>query len=222
MGLNKIFCPTYQNTADQTLLDSATNIRSRNYNVDTERWRDRYQANATGQYYLDDFLGARHEFKFGFDHAHAVVENHVSRIDDVEPVYSSATGRAQNVTLYAQDSFSVQRLTVTAGVRWERLEGYLPEQSSPGSRFFPALPRSFPERRDVVNWKTLGPRLSAAYDLRGDGKTALKAAVGRYYYVIAAGGGILDGVNPNANYSETYGWNDLNGDLVFQPGEQTR
>ena len=236
VGLNKIFFPTYQNTSEQTLLDSATNIRTRNYNVNTERWRDRYQANATGQYYLDDFLGARHEFKFGFDHAHAPVEQRDSRIDDVEPVYSSTTGLAQNVTifatpfyqktavdvtaLYLQDSISVKRLTVTAGLRWERLEGYLPEQSSPASRFFPNLQRSFPEQRDIVNWKTLGPRLSAAYDLRGNGQTALKAAVGRYYYVIPSGGGILGGVNPNGNYSEQYNWNDLNGDRRFQLGEQ--
>lgn len=237
MGLNRIFFPTYQNTSEQTLLDSATNIRTRNYNVDTERWRDRYQGNATGQYYLDDFLGARHEFKFGFDLSHSPVENRNRRIDDVEPVYSSATGLAQNVTLfatpfytktavnttalYAQDSFAIQRLTVTAGLRWERVEGYLPEQSSPASRFFPNLNRSFKETRNVVDWKTFGPRLSAAYDLFGNGTTALKAAVGRYYYQIASGGGILDGVNPNANYSEQYGWNDLNGDLKFQFGEQT-
>ena len=237
VGVNKIFFPTYLNTTEQTLLDSATNIRTRNFNVGTERWRNRYQANATAQYFVDSFLGARHEFKFGFDHAHAPVENRATRIDDVEPVYSSATGLAQNVTLfatpfftqtavdvtalYAQDSFSVKRLTVTAGVRWERLEGYLPEQSSPTSRFFPNLTRSFPERPDVVNWKTAGPRLSAAYDLLGNGKTALKAAVGRYYYVIGAGGGILEGVNPNATYSETYNWNDLNSDRRFQSGEQT-
>jgi len=237
VGLNKIFFPTYLNTAEQTLLDSATNIRTRNFNVGTERWRDRYQANATGQYYVDDFLGARHEFKFGFDHSHSPVENRATRIDDVEPVYNSTTGLSQNVTLfatpfytktavdvtalYAQDSFSYKRLTVTAGVRWERLEGYLPEQESPASRFFPGLTRAFPEQRNVVNWKTFGPRLSGAYDLRGDGKTALKAALGRYYYVIASGGGILDGVNPNANYSETYNWNDLNGDRRFQLGEQT-
>ena len=237
VGVNRIFFPTYLNTSEQTLLDSATNIRTRNFNQGTERWRDRYQANATGQYYLDNFLGARHEFKFGFDHAHAPVENRATRIDDVEPTYSSTTGLSQNVqifatpfftktavdvtALYAQDSFSVKRLTVTAGVRWERLEAYLPEQSSPASRFFPNLTRSFPEKPDVVNWKTLGPRLSAAYDLLGNGKTAVKGAIGRYYYVIGAGGGILDGVNPNATYSETYNWNDLNGDRSFQPGEQT-
>ena len=237
VGLNKIFFPTYLNTAEQTLNDSATGIRTRNFNVGTERWRDRYQANATGQYYLDDFLGARHEFKFGFDHAHSPVENRASRVDDVDPTYSSATGLAQNVILFgtpfytktaidvtalhAQDSFAVKRLTVSAGVRWERLEGYLPEQASPASRYFPQLTRSFPEKRNVVNWKTAGPRISAAYDLMGNGKTALKAAAGRYYYVIASGGGILDGSNPNANYQEQYTWSDLNGDRKFQLGEQT-
>ena len=54
VGLNKIFFPTYLNGNDQTLLDSATNIRTRNYIAGTERWRDRYQANATGQYYVDE------------------------------------------------------------------------------------------------------------------------------------------------------------------------
>ena len=245
IGLNRIFFPTYLNTADQTLLDSATNIRTRNFNVGTERWRDRYQGNATGQYYVDSFLGARHEFKFGFDLSHAPVENRASRVDDVEPVYSSATGLAQNVTLfatpfftktavnvtslYAQDSFAIRRLTVTAGLRVEKLEGYLPEQASPASRYFPNLARSFDEKRNVVDWTTTGPRLSAAYDLMGNGQTALKVAVGRYYYQIASGGGILDGVNPNANYSEQYGWNDLKrrpqvpvGRNDWQPGDLAR
>ena len=77
LGLNKIFFPTYLNGNDQTLLDAATNIRTRNYISGTERWRDRYQANATAQYYLDEFAGGRHELKFGFDHAHAPVENRV-------------------------------------------------------------------------------------------------------------------------------------------------
>ncbi|MGQ0735459.1 MAG: carboxypeptidase regulatory-like domain-containing protein [Acidobacteriota bacterium] len=235
-GLNKILFPTYQNGSDQTLLDTATNIRTRNFTTDTERFRDRYQGNATAQYYLDSWLGARHEFKFGFDHAHAPVEVRTRRFDDVELTYSSATGLSQNVTLFAtpfftntavdvtalyfQDSISVKRLTLTGGVRWERLEGYLPEQASPPSRFFPNLPRSFPAQRDLVLWHTAGPRLSGAYDVSGNGTTAIKAAAGRYYYVISTGGP-LDTANPNANYSEQYRWIDGNGDLRFQLGEQT-
>jgi hypothetical protein len=235
-GLNKIFFPTYLNGNDQTLLDSATSIRTRNYINGTERWRDRYQANATGQYYVDQWLGGRHEFKFGFDTAHAPVENRTVRFDDIDLQYTSTTGLSQFVTLfatpfysktavnvtalYAQDSYAVKNLTITAGLRWEALEGYLPEQASPPSRFFPNLLRSFPEQRNLVNWHTAGPRISGTYDLFGTGRTALKAAAGRYYYVIASGGGVLDAANPNANYSEQYTWNDANTDRHFQFGEQ--
>jgi hypothetical protein len=236
LGMNRIFFPTYLNGNDQTLLDSVTNIRTRNFTTGTERWRDRVQANATAQYYIDQALGGRHELKFGFDHAHATVENRTSRFDDVELTYNGTTGASQIVSLfgtpfytrngvdvtaiYAQDSYAVGRATIIGGLRWERLEGYLPEQSSPASRFFPNLVRTFPEQRDIVNWHTIGPRLSVAYDLAGDGRTALKAATGRYYYIIPTGG-VLDTVNPNANYQEQYTWNDINRDLHFQPGEQT-
>ncbi len=237
VGLNKIFFPTYLNGSDQTLLDIATNIRTRNAVSGAERWRNRYQMNSTGQYYLDEALGGRHEFKFGVDYSHMTVEQRDVRHDDVDLTYSSATGLTQNVTLfatpvfsqtaldvlslYAQDSVSWNRLTVTAGVRWEHLNGYLPEQSSPASRWFPTQPRTFAEIPDVVDWKTLGPRISAAYDLMGNGRTGLKIAVGRYYYMIAAGGGILGGFNPNGNYSEQYAWSDVNGDRKFQTGENT-
>ena len=237
VGLNKIFFPTFLNGTDQTLLDSATNIRTRNFTTGTERWRDRYQMNTTGQYYLDEALGGRHEFRFGADYSHMIVEQRDARFDDVDITYSSTTGLSQNVTmygtpfhqmtaldvlsLYAQDSISWQRLTVTAGLRWEHVNGYLPEQSSPGSRFFPDLQRTFAEIPDVVDWKTAGPRLSAAYDVAGNGRTGLKFAAGRYYYIIPASGGILGGFNPNGNYSEQYTWNDANGDRRFQLGEQT-
>ena len=237
VGLNKIFFPTYLNGSDQTLNDVATGIRTRNAATGAERWRDRYQMNTTGQYYVDEFAGGRHELKFGADYSHMPVEQRDVRFGDVDLNYSSATGLATTVTLfatpvysktaldvlalYAQDSVSWNRLTVTGGLRWEHVNGYLPEQSSPASQFFPNLQRTFAEIPDVVDWKTVGPRISAAYDLRGNGRTGLKIAAGRYYYMIASGGGILGGFNPNGNYSENYGWNDINGDRRFQPGEQT-
>jgi hypothetical protein len=132
------------------------------------------------------------------------------------------------LALFAQDSYSVRRLTVTGGLRFEQLEGYLPEQSSPPSPFatagvggFAAQPREYPEVRNVVKWNTAGPRVSAVYDLTGDGRTALKGSFGRYYYVLSTGGGGVTNVNRNANYSEAYGWNDANGNRRFDLGEQT-
>jgi hypothetical protein len=235
-SLNTILFPTYQNGTEQTLLDQVTNIRTRNFNTDTERFRDRYQANATAQYFLEEALGGRHEFRFGFDHAHAPVDNIVKRVDDVELTYNSTTGRGVQVTLfgtpfnissvvdvtalYFQDTYAVRRLTLTGGLRWERLEAYLPEQSSPPSRWFPDIQRSFPEQRDLVLWHTLGPRMGAVYDINGDGRTAVKGSAGRYYYIISSDGAPLNAVNPNANFQRVYNWNDINGDLHFQDGEQ--
>src|SRR5262249_26492700 len=155
--------------------------------TNTVRNRDRYQANATAQYYVDQALGGRHELRFGFDNSHAVVKNENTRVDDVRAFYNSTlTPRSQTVEIYgtpvvvlaaldvlalfSQDSYTVKRLARTGGLRWERLEGYLPEQSSPPSVFYPTIQRSFPEARDIVLWHTAGPRASAVYDVAGDGK----------------------------------------------------
>jgi hypothetical protein len=48
--------------------------------------------------------------------------------------------------------------------------------------------------------KNAGPRVSAAFDLTGDGKTALKGSAARYYYIIPTTGTPLDNVNPNFTY----------------------
>jgi hypothetical protein len=235
VGVNKILFPTYFNGTGQSLTDNTTGIITGTNPTEVIRNRDRYQVNATFQYYLDQALGGRHEFRWGFDHSHAVTRNETHRIDNVQLTWASATNTSQNVTfhhtpfkdasaldvtaLFIQDSYSLRNLTVTGGVRWERLEGYLPEQDSPPSPRFPNLQRNFPEVRDIVLWHTAGPRISAVYDVTGDGKTAVKASAGRYYYILSTGGGGVGSVNLNANYSEQYRWNDLNGDLVFQEGE---
>ena len=245
-GVNKILFPTYFNGGSQeSVTDTSTGIIYGNNSMEVIRNRDRYEANATGQYFLQA-LGGRHEFKFGFDYSHAITRNQTHRVDDVSLTYDGSGGgfRPLNATLYAtpqndatalnvtalfaQDSYSVKRLTFIAGLRWEGLEGYLPAQSSPPSRFaaagiggFAAQPRSYKEIRDVVRWHTAGPRVSAIYDVTGKGKTAVKASYGRYYYILSTGGGGVSNVNRNANYSETYSWNDLNGDHKFDIGEQT-
>jgi len=247
LAINKILFPTYQNGGNQqSSTDNATGIVYGNFPTNTIRHRDRDQANATANYYIDQALGARHELKFGFDYSHAVTTNENTRVDNATTTYTSASGAfvPQNVTLFAtpqndvsavnllalfaQDSVSVKRLTVTGGLRYEHLEGYLPAQSSPASPFaaagiggFAAQPRSFAEQRGIVVWNTVGPRLAAVVDLTGDGKTALKASAARYYYVVSTGGGGVSNVNPNANYSEQYTWNDANGDHRYQIGEQT-
>jgi hypothetical protein len=231
---NRIFFPLFQKGNDQSLSDQATAVLTRAAQQEQIFERRRFQVNANLQYYVERALGGRHEFRVGFDNAHTPTQTDVNRIDDLNLFWNSTTGRGTEViffnspvqskatvdvmSLYAQDSYRVKRLTLTGGIRWERVEGWLPEQSSPPSQWFPAIQRQFDAIHDVINWKTLGPRVNATYDLLGDGKTAVKGSYGRYYYTISTG--TPNTVNPNFNVNERYVWNDLNGDLRFQPGER--
>ena len=76
------------------------------------------------------------------------------------------------------------------------------------------MPRaiSFPAG-DGVNFNDITPRMSATYDLRGNGKTALKFATGKYMQLIAVGpgGGGAYEMSPlgRLNFQTTRNWNDL-------------
>ncbi|HEX6738153.1 MAG TPA: TonB-dependent receptor [Vicinamibacteria bacterium] len=235
VSYNDLFFPLYQKGAEQTLLDLSTNLRTRAAAQEQLFTRRRLQASVNLQYFVDHALGGRHELRFGVDHAHAPTKTTVNRIDDLNLSYRSApTAAASTVelfnspvfsqatvdvtALFAQDTFQVKNLTVTAGARLERVEGYLPAQDSPPSRWFPTANRSFEAIHGIPKWYTVAPRVGLAYDLGGRGRTALKAAAGRYYYTI--GTGTPNSVNPNFNFSEVYAWSDRNGDLRFQAGEQ--
>ncbi len=235
VSVNTIFFPLYFNGSEQTLLDNTTGIRTGNALNQVEQWRDRFQGSATFQYFVDQALGGRHEFRFGFDQSHVQQRVITNRWDEVALAWTSATNSSSTVTLFntpvetkaavdvtslfIQDSYSIKQLTISGGIRYARTEAYLPEQTSPPSPLFPNLQRTFDKVDEVVVWHTWGPRVNVVYDLTGDGRTALKFAAGRYYYQIGAG--TANAVNLNANYSELYTWNDANRDLTWQQGEQT-
>ena len=83
-------------------------------------------------------------------------------------IWMSAEGaqdlKVRSYAFYAQDEFSFDRLTFNVGVRAENQAHY----ATTGARL---------HRFDFV-W---APRLSAAYDLIGDGRQKLSAYFGRYY-----------------------------------------
>jgi len=80
--------------------------------------------------------------------------------------------------LYAQDSWTLKRLTLNPGIRFDYLNESIPAQTAPAGRFVPA--RSFPAIPNLPKWSDWSPRFGAAYDVFGNGKTAIKGSVGKY------------------------------------------
>jgi hypothetical protein len=258
VSYNSIDFPLQLKTTQQTLADITFNpsIRTRANTQHQVMIRERIQASSNWQYFIPEFAGGRHEIRAGIDNAYTPENVTLRRNDEVQLEYRSApsgttpAGAARviiantpleqkravmNTAVYLQDSYSWRGLTLVGGIRWERVEGWLPAQSSPPSTYFPegmqipvsilgrqatyVIERTFDEVRHAPLWHHAGPRISAIYDLNGDGRTALKFSLARYYDQI--GTGTPGGINPNGTVTQAFAWNDANGDLIFQNGEQT-
>jgi hypothetical protein len=129
-----------------------------------------------------------------------------------------ASGEALNSDLgiYAQDAWTIKRLTLNAGLRWEHVNAQVLEGNSPAGRFVPA--RTFPAVTDLPEWKDWAPRFALVFDVFGNAKTALKYSVNRYN--AARTTGIADDYNPLASTTSSLAWTDLNRDGIAQGSSQ--
>src|SRR4051812_26060346 len=89
-----------------------------------------------------------------------------------------ANARAMQTSLFAQDQWTMKRLTLQGALRYDRPWSWFPAQTEPAGRFFPGA--SFPKTDGVTGYNDLTPRFGAALDVFGNGKTALKVNVGKY------------------------------------------
>lgn len=128
----------------------------------------------------------------------------------------------KNYSVYAMDQWRIaSRVTINAGVRWEAKRMQVPPQHKD-----PSVPVGFVQpvgevfdspAREVGNFAAWAPRLGAAWDLTGDGKTVAKVAYGKFNLDLDYDYGSTYSLNRPVEYS--YRWHDVNGDRRYQPGE---
>jgi hypothetical protein len=138
--------------------------------------------------------------------------------------YPNTTGSGEIYhSLYLNDKITLTRqFTLNVGVRWDRYSSYLPEQGNEGIGPFAernVFPYQGPEHYPTYN--TLVPRISAVYDVTGEGRIALKGSYGRYVGGSSGSsanpGPGANNVNPNAIITRTY--SNWDGSIPYVPVE---
>ena len=185
------------------------------------RYPDRYNFAASASY-----VTGSHNVKAGFQYNYGPYENTRDTNADLQQRYQNGVPTLVRVSntpirslerlnadfgIYAQDSWSLNRLTLNYGIRWEYLSHEVAEQFSPAGRFigerrFDAIP--------MPTWKDFAPRFGVVYDLFGDAKTALKFGFNRYNESRTTQ--FATRYNPLQVLTQDLSWTDLNTDDIAQ------
>jgi hypothetical protein len=178
------------------------------------------------------YITGSHAFKVGFTDQQGPSRTHVWTSFDTgltvrggQPLqvtvrstpYTNRETLVADLGVYAQDTWTINQLTLNLGVRFDYLNNRVDAEDAEAGTWLPA--RHFDEIDNVPNWKDIDPRLGAVYDLFGTGKTALKATISRYVQTSTVG--TARSVNPLLiNTSTTRNWTDVSQDGLpqYTPG----
>jgi hypothetical protein len=122
--------------------------------------------------------------------------------------------RVRYDAFYAQEQWTLGRVTVQGALRYDYARSYFPEQTVGAQRFLPTSV-TYPRSDGVTGYKDLAPRGGVAWDVFGTGKTSIKINAGKY--VQNANSGLTyTALNPSGRLttSVTRTWTDRDGDFV--------
>jgi uncharacterized protein (DUF2141 family) len=196
-----------------------------------ETVRPQYAAAAEGNYFRGN-----HEIKFGFGWRKADVtstsivpganrivtyhDGYPNMIGEVTVWNDNTAATGRYVHGYIGDTMTFDRMTVTAGLRWDRAAGSVTGRSQAGN---PALPTLLPDLTsqaadDVIVMNAVTPRIGLSYALDQERKTLLRASYGMFASQLnATTGNFLSTVGYRGVYF--YDVLDLNGNRVVDPAE---
>ena len=204
-------------------------------------WSQRFQYDANYTYFLPASRFGNHELKAGGSFTRewyqrkqevrsegrgGVGHDYRAYFSNGTPVevllYNSPFTSENNVNYqsgFIRDNWRIgDRLTLNVGVRYERYDVFLPEQSKPAGPFSAAA--DYPQI-DLYDWRAFAPRIGMSYALTSDNRTVVKATYGRFNHAIRPSNTtILRNLNGNEYEATRYRWTDLNTNKQFEyPGE---
>ena len=117
--------------------------------------------------------------------------------------------------IYAQDKWTINRLTLSGGIRFDMFQSYFPEQTLGPGPHVPNRNITF-QKTDMANWKDVVPRMGASYDVFGNGRTAFKVSLNKYVTAQGLQGTYGDTANPVNRLANivTRTWTDADRDYV--------
>jgi len=185
------------------------------------RYPDRFAASGALSY-----VTGGHTFKTGMQYNWGPYVNTREANADLQQVYRTGVpfsvtvyntplrfkdSLVADIGLYAQDTWTLNRLTINAGLRWEYMDAEVSASTSGQGRFVPE--RTF-EAIPMPVWKDFAPRFGVVYDLFGNAKTALKFGFNRYNESRTTQ--FAGRYNPLTLQSASLSWTDLNGNDVAE------
>jgi hypothetical protein len=112
--------------------------------------------------------------------------------------------RTRYDAFYAQDQWTRGRLTLQGALRYEHAWSFFPEGLNGllTDSVFGGPVHTLPEAKGVNSYNDIAPRMGMAYDVFGNGKTAIKVNLSKYWQS-AANDGVYIGTNPASTFAQT-------------------
>ena len=154
------------------------------------------------------YVTGTHSLKIGYQHTfmtddrpwyHEHPEPHLPRqqrraqsAHAVDLAVGEQHARRRGTRCSSRSNGRLNRLTLQGALRFDRARSWFPEQQEGPSRFLPT-PIVIPETRGVDSYKDVTPRFGVAYDVFGNGRTAVNMSIGKY----------LEGAGVSGTYANT-------------------